>query len=226
MPEQDVLFARVKPYNPKRGHVCRRVIVLGTLWEGGSGVPPDTIPTWTKVNAAQAQALKACKQVDNDAYSQRIFDIVTAEQRAQIDHREEQYRKSIMGYGASPTIGELPDVSARDSSAIGGSAQPLNADGSRMTLADLQNKTAVPVLPLADDDDEIGGLQDMQPEKTPQIKAHEKDMTGRFAASSDFPSSEDLNADAEDDEADVSTVAMSTTVPPPKGKGRSRGRGK
>ena len=225
MPEQDVFYARVKPYNPKRGHVCRRVIVLGTLWEGGSGVPPDTIPTWTKVNAAQAAALKACKQVDNDAYSQRTFDIVTAEQRAQIDHREEQYRKSIMGYGAHPTIGELPDMTAKESNATGGSAQPLKADGSRMTLADLQN-APVPALPIADDDDEIGGLATMQPEKAPQIKAQEKDLTGRAAATADFPDSEDLNDS--DDDGDDDAAPMPTSVPPPKStsKGRSRGRGK
>lgn len=225
MSNQDPLFARVKPYNPKRGHVVRRIVVLGTLWEGGSGVPPDTIPTWTKVNAAQAVALKACLQIDNDPYSQRVFDIVTAEQRKQIDAREERYRRAILGYGASPTIAELPDVTAKDSGARGGSSQPLNEDGSRMTLADLKDAKGPDMLPV-DTDDEIGGLPDMRPATTPNVVADERDVSGRASAADGFDSSEDMNADDDaDDDGDVG-ITVPTNVPPPAGKAASKSKTK
>lgn len=219
---EEVFYARVKPYNPKRGHLVRRIVCMGTLWEGGSGLPPDTIPAWTKVNAAQAEALKRFRQVDNDPYSARVFDIVTPPKREEIDQREEGYRKALLGIGHSRPISELPDVSARERNAVGTSDQPVKPDGFRMTLEDLKGAPA-PTLPVADDDeDEVGGLASMPASPEATVKAAEKDLTGRAEASADFPDSEDLNADDDgDDEA-----ALPTSVPPPKPKSWSRRRGK
>ena len=102
----EVFYARIKPYNPKRGHVVQRYHVVGRAWKGGDGI--YEIPEWVKVNRAQAEQLLTCYQTD--AYSPMVFDICTPDLRAQVDAREEADRLVIRGQRA--VINELPNVAA------------------------------------------------------------------------------------------------------------------
>lgn len=202
MTQTQTYFARVKPYNLKRGHVVRRIKCMGKLWTGGSGLPPDTIPTWTQVNAAQAAALKQFLQLDNDPYSQPVFDIVTPEQKAGIDEREENYRKAALGFGGPASVGELPNVAARVDNESGQDAHgQLKADGSRLTMDDLRGAPA-PSLPVADIvTEQVGTLQDfdsVQPNASP-ITAQEHDISGRMDAA-----------------AELTTEPSPGTIPPPR----------
>lgn len=211
--QQDIYFARVKPYNKQRGHVVRRIVCMGRLWTGGDGISPGDIPEWVKVNGAQADALKRFKQDDRSPWAASVFDIVTPLQRQEIDAREEEFRKAMYGLGPKPTIDALPDLSAKETDATGASAK-----AGRMTLEDLQNAPA-PTLPVVGDDD-LGGVAPAETIK-PQVKARVSDVSGRMDATSEFPSTQDMNQEHAGEkeaakEAEKVPAPVPTNVPPPK----------
>ena len=174
----DTYWVRVKPLNKKRGHVVERVHVLGRIWQGGNGIDPNKIPEWVKVNAAQAAALRECKQIDNDPYSQGIFDIVTEEMKVQIDTKEENVRKAILGFGSQHTINELPNISAGTSD-VSGTVKPQG----RLTLDDLKGEAAAPTMPAVDELlTSVGTIEGVKAAPKTMTKAPEVDLTGRADA--------------------------------------------
>lgn len=96
----EYLYARVKPYNPKRGHLVQRIFVraLGRVIEGGDGRQRPI--EWIQVRPDQASLLRTYRQDDQDPDAKQVFDIVTLEQRQAIDRAEEAAR--IAGVSAAP----------------------------------------------------------------------------------------------------------------------------
>jgi hypothetical protein len=228
------LWARLKPYNPKRGHLLRRCHYLGRLWQGGNGIDPGEIPEWVGVNHAQARELKKLRQdgTTHNSEARRAFDIVTEEQRKAIDLREEDYRKAALGL-SRPAISELPDVSAP-------LVNPARAAQHKaLTMEDLEDAPADAdedvnsVLTSEDEEDSMLGAVPGA-NRNPQVKAEEVDISGRQAAAEGFEAagSHDLN-----DGEDVNDVAPQhgkaageapepTTMPPPRASRSSRSKAK
>jgi len=97
MPRQTgpVLYARVKPYDPARGHFVQRFFVpwMGRVIEGGDGKYQAI--GWVRVTEKQAVLLKQYRQNDRDGdMSPLVFDIVDEDQRRKIDVAEENARRS------------------------------------------------------------------------------------------------------------------------------------
>ena len=191
-------FARVKPCSPKRGHHVRRFHCLGRLWRGGDGITPGDIPEWVEVNAAQAEMLKTFRQHNRDAYAPEVFDIVTLEQKAAIDQKEENFRKAVFGIQGATNITELPNVEAKE-------RQALTTPQGRITLADL--KDAKPSRPVVTDVNEIGTPEMPPTVKTGDaVKARTINASGRAEAASDFEETEDMNADADTESVEAAPV--------------------
>lgn len=82
-----VLYARVKPLNPRQGYVLNRYHFLGNLFVGGQR------PNWYRVTKEYADFCRLDKQetgVDS-------FDIVTEAEKMAIDAKEEQLRLVELG---------------------------------------------------------------------------------------------------------------------------------
>lgn len=102
----EVLYARVKPYNPKRGHKVQRIFVrsMGRVIEGGTGEQKPI--EWVRIRPDQAQLLRTYRQDDQDPDSKPVFDIVTLEQRQVIDRAEDAAR--IAGVGTKAPARKAP----------------------------------------------------------------------------------------------------------------------
>lgn len=100
MSDENQLYARVKPYNPKRGYKVQRIHVscLGRVMEGGDGIIKPI--EWIQVRGDQAQVMQTYRQDDRDPDAKEVFDIVTLKQRLAIDRAEEAARMAHMGLGA------------------------------------------------------------------------------------------------------------------------------
>ena len=99
MGHEPFFYARLKPYNEKAGYLIKRTVVYGQLVVGGDGI--KEIPRWIKVDLSQAEYLATLHQKEYDEFSPKMFDIVTPEQRALIDDRENAYRRAILGLPAN-----------------------------------------------------------------------------------------------------------------------------
>lgn len=93
-------WLRLKPENKKRGLNRRSTYLneLAMVIRGGSGQPGD-IPIWYAVPIELVPVLQNYTQVEDDPMSAPLFDIVTDEERAQLDAKEEAYRRAQMGVG-------------------------------------------------------------------------------------------------------------------------------
>jgi hypothetical protein len=91
-------YVRIKPYDPQRKQLRTRQFFheLGRAINGGTGQPGD-IPEWVAVDAGTASALAQYKQLPEDPMSPLVLDIVTPEQRYQIDAAEAQVRAATLG---------------------------------------------------------------------------------------------------------------------------------
>jgi hypothetical protein len=96
-------YVRIKPYDKARKQVRRRQFFheLGRCLNGGTGQPGD-IPEWIEVEAPVAAALSKYMQFPNDPMSPMVLDIVTPEQRAEIDAAESQVRAQTLGLAGMP----------------------------------------------------------------------------------------------------------------------------
>lgn len=73
------LFVRLKPYNPKRGHVLRRYAYRGIRFYEGR---------WYKVPTALAKELAQVHQKHGDEDSPFAFDVATERQAHELEERE------------------------------------------------------------------------------------------------------------------------------------------
>jgi hypothetical protein len=203
-------WVRVKPLNPKRGHVVGRIHCLGRLWRGGDGI--EQIPEWVEVNKAQAEALMDFQQSDRDPYSPRVFDIVTPELRRQIDQKENDFRMSVLGRGQPITA--MPDVTAPEASLVDGQATRR-----RVTLEDLASgQSDEAVGGIADADKAPAPRQPRESSALPEPSTPAADLAGRAAAAEGFEDTLDMNDgedDGDDDGDDEAEAASAASLPAP-----------
>ena len=90
------MLVRVAPYNPKRGFVLRRIVVMGHMLRADRG--------WYKVPKALAEALRKKKQPPSRNYTAdeapNAFDVKTVEEAQQIDESEDA---KLSGRAEAPT---------------------------------------------------------------------------------------------------------------------------
>lgn len=131
-----MLFARLKPYNPKQGYILNRYHFQGNLFVGGER------PTWYRVDDELGRRLKTDEQETGRA----AFDVMTGEEKSVIDKVEEERRMVAMGMMAAtfsvpsrlaPVDLVKPTASAREE-AIPATRQRDN-DGGDLTSTDLKN---------------------------------------------------------------------------------------
>ncbi len=77
----DTMLVRLKPYDPRRGHVLRRFTYAGVKIHEERG--------WHRVTKAVADYLRGVRQVAHDEYSPLAFDVCTDEEAKALDAREE-----------------------------------------------------------------------------------------------------------------------------------------
>ena len=75
------MLVRLKPYDPRRGHVLRRYTYAGVKIHEERG--------WHRVTKDVAEYLRGVRQVANDSYSPLAFDVCTDEEAKELDAREE-----------------------------------------------------------------------------------------------------------------------------------------
>jgi hypothetical protein len=77
----ETMLVRLKPYDPRRGHVLRRFTYAGVKIHEERG--------WHRVTKQVADYLSGVRQVANDEYSPLAFDVCTDEEAKALDTREE-----------------------------------------------------------------------------------------------------------------------------------------
>jgi len=155
MADEGILYARVKPYNPKRGYLVQRIHVkcLGRTIEGGDGKQRPI--EWVQIRPDQAQLLQTYRQDAQDPDAKLVFDIVTLEQRQAIDRAEDAVR--LAGGSSAPQArkapkGRVTDVRRGDGVADAGETEEeLNRrkhvlEGNEQELNEATHTTSNPTL--------------------------------------------------------------------------------
>lgn len=77
----ETMLVRLKPYDPRRGHVLRRFTYAGVKIQEERG--------WHRVSKAVADYLRAVRAIASDEYSPLAFDVCTDEEAKALDAKEE-----------------------------------------------------------------------------------------------------------------------------------------
>jgi hypothetical protein len=77
----ETLLVRLKPHDPRRGHVLRRFTYTGIKFHEERG--------WYRVSKDVAEYLRAVKQLPGDTYAPPAFDVCTEDEAKALDAREE-----------------------------------------------------------------------------------------------------------------------------------------
>jgi len=103
MEPEEYLWARLTPFDEKRGAVVKRFGIYGTMYQGG------ITPTWYKISPELAAKLIPRLQNDNDPRSLELFQIYSEEDRQRVDARENELRLAQIGLvSASAAIPVTP----------------------------------------------------------------------------------------------------------------------
>lgn len=78
----ETLFVRLKPYDPRRGHVLRRYTYRGIKFQEERG--------WFRVPKDVADYLRAVHQVPGDEHSPLAFDVCTEAEAKGVDAKEKE----------------------------------------------------------------------------------------------------------------------------------------
>ncbi|MBN2196400.1 MAG: hypothetical protein JW751_26540 [Polyangiaceae bacterium] len=101
----ETLLVRLKPYDPRRGHVLRRYTYAGIKFHEERG--------WSRVEKPVGDYLRSVHQLPGDSYSPLAFDVCTEEEAKAIDATESEASK--VKHSATD---ELKVVPARPSGAV------------------------------------------------------------------------------------------------------------
>ena len=116
-PPLDTQLVRLKPHDPRRGHVLRRYTYAGIKLHEERG--------WYRVSKDVAAYLKGVHQVPGDTYTPLAFDVCSDDEAKAIDAREENESKvrrsasdevklsPARGEGGALTTADLPEQTAR-----------------------------------------------------------------------------------------------------------------
>ena len=78
----DTLLVRLKPYDPRRGHVLRRYTYAGIKFQEERG--------WYRVERPVAEYLRAVREVPSDRYAPLAFDVCTEAEAKGLDAKEKE----------------------------------------------------------------------------------------------------------------------------------------
>jgi hypothetical protein len=78
----ETLLVRLKPHDPRRGHVLRRYTYRGIKFHEERG--------WYRVEKPVADYLRAVRQVPSDQHSPLAFDVCTDDEAMGLDAREKE----------------------------------------------------------------------------------------------------------------------------------------
>ncbi len=97
-------LVRLKPYDPKRGHVLRRYTAFGIRFDESRG--------WYRVSDEVANYLAAVREQPGLDYTPLAFDVCTEEEALAVEAREkkEQEERAV---ASAPNVATAHDVSAR-----------------------------------------------------------------------------------------------------------------
>jgi hypothetical protein len=81
----ETLLVRLKPYDPRRGHVLRRYTYSGIKFQEERG--------WYRVEKPVAEYLRAVREVPTDRHSQLAFDVCTEAEAKALETTETEVSK-------------------------------------------------------------------------------------------------------------------------------------
>jgi hypothetical protein len=81
----ETLLVRLKPYDPRRGHVVRRYTYAGIKFQEERG--------WYRVEKAVAEYLRNVRQVPSDRHSPHAFDVCTEAEAKTLEASEAEEAK-------------------------------------------------------------------------------------------------------------------------------------
>jgi hypothetical protein len=81
----DTLLVRLKPYDPRRGHVLRRYTYAGIKFQEERG--------WYRVEKVVAEYLRNVREVPSDRYSPLAFDVCTEAEAKALEAAETEASK-------------------------------------------------------------------------------------------------------------------------------------
>ena len=76
----ETLLVRLKPYDPRRGHVLRRYTYAGIKFHEERG--------WSRVEKPVGDYLRSVHQLSSDSHSPLAFDVCTADEAKALDAKE------------------------------------------------------------------------------------------------------------------------------------------
>lgn len=81
----DTLLVRLKPFDPRRGHVLRRFTYAGIKFQEERG--------WYRVQRPVAEYLRAVREMPSDKYAPLAFDVCTEAEAKALDAGENEAAK-------------------------------------------------------------------------------------------------------------------------------------
>lgn len=127
-------YARVKPYNPRRGCKIQGYTYKRQQFKGGDGV--ETIPVWYRVSAQTARELLQLKQSDTNPDAPGVFDVCNEQQMRRINAVEADARMRHFGRGTQ-SISDLPETRRVHAQVMG-----LDEDSNLPSLEDVDSGRA------------------------------------------------------------------------------------
>jgi hypothetical protein len=107
----ETMLVRLKPFDPRRGHVLRRYTYRGIKFHVERG--------WYRVEPAVAAYLKEVRQVAADEHAPLAFDVQTEEEARALDAREEVEAKVRRSAAEATRVAVArPDPGALTSAAL------------------------------------------------------------------------------------------------------------
>lgn len=85
----ETLLVRLKPYDPRRGHVLRRFTYVGIKFQEERG--------WYRVEKAVADYLRSVRQLPSDKHSPPAFDVCTEAEAKALEAGEAEESKVKRG---------------------------------------------------------------------------------------------------------------------------------
>lgn len=85
----ETLLVRLKPYDPRRGHVLRRFTYAGIKFQEERG--------WYRVEKNIADYLRTVREISTDRYSPLAFDVCTEEEARALEAAESEENKVRRG---------------------------------------------------------------------------------------------------------------------------------
>jgi len=140
---KDQIFVRLLPHNPRKGRLVQRYSHWdGQLFEGGPR------PTWYRVTREQAAELEPLRQEGmefNDPDAKQLFQVVTGEEKQQIEAEEQGLALQALGAAAATVAANNPtteDVRPEPAPAGGRSAAlPPPKEGGEISTANVVPKS-------------------------------------------------------------------------------------